>query len=628
MVIVATYDQAGAGRRKLPGANESGDLVGFSLAAGDFNGDGISDLAVGAPGEDLAESGAVDAGVVFVGHGERETGLNFQRPGSAYRQDGSVMFDLPGAAGSFHAVGFSLAAGSFDGDGFTDLAIGLPGRRTSSLRDAGAVVVVEGTASGLHGQSPSHSLYHNEFWQGGSGTWLLPGRLEGGDLVGFSLAAGDFDGDGFDDLAAGAPGEDIRIDGHTYPNAGAVMAMRGGGHGLDAIPYAEPLHASGNGRYDLRGTAQTGALVGFALAAGDFDGDTHADLAIGVPGRTVDGAPRAGAVAVARGVDAVNGGPGLDGTWYRAEFTQSAANAAYDLPSSAWRDAMVGYSLAAGDFDAGSESTSDDLAIGVPGHEAIVAPGATPPVVRLVPYAGAVAVRFGSMSDGLASAKAPLLLQQTARAEWDLGGSSERGDLLGSGIAAGRLGRDTPADLVISAPGELVDNPSVTGAPPAWSQMLVDGYTHVVTGSPGVGPDAATGETAHWYMRFRRGLHVWGVGEMMNELTHDAAERLSGDHFFNGWNATDLKLDPSGEVDYIEGDAVLAGDNGGGDRARAQFWLGLLDGRVLAQVWLTWRDDPAVGEHAAGWFPRGVVFDAAQKVVLLPRLLVEIVIEP
>jgi hypothetical protein len=45
-------------------------------------------------------------------------------------------------------------------------------------------------------------------------------------------------------------------------------------------------------------------------------------------------------------------------------------------------------------------------------------------------------------------------------------------------------------------------------------------------------------------------------------------------------------------------------------------------------VWLAWRDDPEVGAGAAGWFPRGVVFDPAQKVVLLPRLLVEIVIEP
>ena len=62
-----TYSQAEYGPYDVPGRNEKGDLVGFSLAACDFDGDGDDDLAVGAPGEDRGIR--TDAGAVFVGYG-------------------------------------------------------------------------------------------------------------------------------------------------------------------------------------------------------------------------------------------------------------------------------------------------------------------------------------------------------------------------------------------------------------------------------------------------------------------------------------------------------------------------------------------------------------------------------
>ena len=55
--------------RGLPGAAEAGDLVGSSLAAGDFDGDGCADLAIGAPGEDLGRR--TDAGEVTLVFGSR-----------------------------------------------------------------------------------------------------------------------------------------------------------------------------------------------------------------------------------------------------------------------------------------------------------------------------------------------------------------------------------------------------------------------------------------------------------------------------------------------------------------------------------------------------------------------------
>lgn len=90
----------------------------------------------------------------------------------------------------------------------------------------------------------------------------LPGSVSAGALFGHALAAGDFDGDGFDDLAIGAPGEDVS--GHDH--AGAVFVLRGSASGL------------------LEGAAHKGDWFGHALAAGDFDGDGEHDLAIGAPG--------------------------------------------------------------------------------------------------------------------------------------------------------------------------------------------------------------------------------------------------------------------------------------------------------------------------------------------------------
>jgi hypothetical protein len=107
----------------------------------------------------------------------------------------------------------SNVAADFDGDGVPDLAVGVPGENAA----AGAVNVLYGTGGGLSGTGSQL------FDQVGSAVEQL-------DTFGSALAAGDFNQDGFPDLAAAAPQEDIGGD----LNAGTVSVLHGSAAGLTA----------------------------------------------------------------------------------------------------------------------------------------------------------------------------------------------------------------------------------------------------------------------------------------------------------------------------------------------------------------------------------------------------------
>ncbi|MEM1178725.1 MAG: integrin alpha [Acidobacteriota bacterium] len=124
------------GNGTIPGAPETGDLFGFSVAFGDFDRAGIIDIAVGVPREDRESDGLGDAGCVHIID---------DSPGHACLFADQIS-DYPALPGQ--QTGFALAAADWDLDGYQDLLVGMPGHDDVFGR-AGAAAVVNGSSTGL-----------------------------------------------------------------------------------------------------------------------------------------------------------------------------------------------------------------------------------------------------------------------------------------------------------------------------------------------------------------------------------------------------------------------------------------------------------------------------------------------
>ena len=323
-----------------------------SLAcAGDLNGDGYADLAVGAP--ELA----MQTGIVHLYFGG-PTGLRAV-------PDQTIASPRP-AGGLFGGV--VAAAGDVDGDGYGDLLVAAVG----SASVPGRVLLYRGGPSGV--VTPAFSQLSSggrfgtalagamdldadgfadlavgaytasgdtgevQFFRGGAtgfasvATSVLASTTGVGGEFGFAVAsAGDFDGDGYGDLVVGAPNaasDDVPVDGGIVRAPGRVLLWKGGAMGVGGTAALNLVPGTGNG-----------SRFGSALAATDLTGDGFSDLAVGAFAT----GSRQGRVYLYAGGATPSRSPliSLDGTAADADFGRAVAIAG-DADRSGLDDLVIG----------------------------------------------------------------------------------------------------------------------------------------------------------------------------------------------------------------------------------------------------------------------------------------------
>ncbi|UCE19538.1 MAG: FG-GAP repeat protein, partial [Gemmatimonadota bacterium] len=330
--------------------------------------------------------------------------------------------------------GAAVASGDVNGDGIDDIIIGAPNGDTDGRSDEGEVYVIYGKAN-----------LPDKIGLGGKVSVRIMGAYEG-DEFGASVACGDVNGDGIDDIIIGAPGVDV----NDLSDEGAAYVIFGsaslpdtievyGWHGSEkGVPGIE------NNGYVVIWGFYNGGRVGQAVATGDVNGDGVGDIIVGAPGVDVVTDSDEGETYVIFGSASLPSDIYLDSD----EDVLIVGNG---------DEANSGWALASGDVNGDG---IDDIIIGAPGAD-----------TEVRSEEGKTYVILGSEY---------ALYDETIWLDDDedvlILGDDEYGHS-GSALATGDVNGDGIDDIVIGAPGADTEQPSE------------EGKTYIILGSEDLGDE-------------------------------------------------------------------------------------------------------------------------------------------
>jgi hypothetical protein len=446
----------------------------------DFNGDGIGDIAFSADGAEV--NGNFAAGQLVVLYGSATGVSSAKRSVISQNTAGS-----PGTAEYEDGFGAEHAYADFNGDGYDDIAVSAPWEDVAGDEDGGGVAVLWGSAKGITG----------------SGVTVADPAPSSHDRWGKNLAAGDFDGDGTDDLAVGNTSSTVYVFKGGISTTGKAVKgrytveppIKSGGTARGPLNLTAG-DVNGDGRTDLvvdgyetqtdygwntnylvpgtasglaAGSAQT-LKAGVITAIGDIDADGYGDIVTGMywnktaeDGTSFPEAGDGGKVWISYGSAA-----GIEKT---TSVTQNTGN----VPGTSEKNDYFGYELDLGDVNGDGYQ---DLVIGVAGEN-----------IGGVTDAGMVTVLYGAASGLNTSSGAQSFAQSTP----GVPGSDEKGDWLGSDVKLDDVTGDGRADLLAGS-YENDGNGAVLYLPS-------NGTKITTTGSRTVSP-SATGVSTAGFPRF------------------------------------------------------------------------------------------------------------------------------